>query len=162
FRVWVVNILPVRITEQVEGGRELWLDLGRLLVILNGLRKILLPEVVTTQSKVGALIIRIGLDELIEILLLFRRVPVYTGLSAKDQKFLTIGSLVRKTHSFLQVIEKFLSRGTDRRPAQLGPREVRVKRNGLIKVRDGILDQQLLVEITALQKFLPRFLRRSS
>src|SRR2546423_10000817 len=70
--VRVIDILPIGIAEQVERRREGWRQFGRFLVILNRLRKFLLTEIVTTQRKVGALVVRISRNELLEVFFLLR------------------------------------------------------------------------------------------
>src|SRR5688572_6674086 len=62
FGAGVLFVLSVRIAEQVEGRRELWLELSGLFVILNRLRHLLLTKVVTSEGKVRALVIRISGD----------------------------------------------------------------------------------------------------
>src|SRR6185369_14103820 len=101
FGVWVINILAVSVAEQIEGRRELRFDLRGPLVVLNRVGKVLLPEVIGGQSKVSALVIRIVLYQLIEILLLFSRIAIDAGLSAQDEQLLAIRRPVRETDGLL-------------------------------------------------------------
>ena len=60
FRVRIVNILPVGVAENVPGGLVFGIQVGGLFVVFDGLRIVLLPEVIATKIKVRPLIVRVG------------------------------------------------------------------------------------------------------
>ena len=133
-RARVVSALPVGVAEQVVGVRVVRGDLRGLLVVLDRGSVVLLPEVVAGDVEVGPLVVGIGGHELLQIVLLPRRVGGRSGLVREDQEPLPVRRLVGERHGLVQVIEELgaVRRGVGER--ELGPREVRVERYRLLKV----------------------------
>ena len=158
-RARVVSALPVGVAEQVVGVRVIRGELCGLLVVLDRGRVLLLPEVVAGEVEMGSLVVGIGGHELFQIVLLFRRVGGRCGLVREDQELFPVGRLVGERHGLVQVIEKLLTalRGIGER--ELGPREVRVERYRLLKVRPRVGVERLLVHVAPLQKLRLRFRR---
>src|SRR5215203_3314060 len=63
FGIAVGFILSIRIAENVEGGGIVRRELSRFLVMSDGLREILLAEVITTECEVCTLVVRISSHE---------------------------------------------------------------------------------------------------
>ena len=145
--VGVVAILSIGVAENVEHRRVARVQLGRLLVVLDRLREILLTEVVPAEIEVGALVVRVRRDELLEIVLLLLRVVVGARLGRENQQPLAVRRLARQAHGLGEVVEEFLRRRGDIGPAQLRKREFRIERDGLVEVLDRVSGQQSLGKI---------------
>src|SRR5205085_8196068 len=101
-----VAVLPVGVAEYVVGGRIVRGQLGRLLVVRDGLCEILLAEVVAAEVEVRALVFGMRGDELVELLLLPRGFAVAARLGGEDEQPLALRSLTRKVNRLLQMFEE--------------------------------------------------------
>ena len=90
FGVCIVSILPIGVTENIEGGRVSRRQLGCFLVVLDRFRHVLLSEVVTAQIEMRALIVWISGDELVQKFLLLGGVAIGAGFGGQDQKPLAV------------------------------------------------------------------------
>ncbi len=98
--------MSIRVTENVERGGIVGCEFGGLFVMRDGLRDILLTEVITTESEVSPLIIRISSDKLVENLFLLCRIRIGACFGSLDQHAFTIRSFVCQGHCLFQVFEK--------------------------------------------------------
>ena len=144
--------LTVRIAHEVVRGRERRVDLGGFAIVLEGLRKILLAEVPAGHREIGPLVVGIGREELVEVLLLLDGVVVRGGLLGQDQQPLTVRSLVRQRHGFLEVLEELRPGGRVLSERQLRPCEARIQLDRLAEMLQRVRDLELVDHVLALHE----------
>lgn len=78
----VILVLPVGVAENIERGGIARIELGGFLVMFDGIGKILLAEIVTSQREPGAFIVWVLRDQLVQVFLLLRHIAVGAPASA--------------------------------------------------------------------------------
>ena len=82
-------------------------------------------------------------------------IAVRASLVRKDKNLLSLRSLVRQAHRLVQMLEELIARRREGGQVQLGQGEVRVERDRLREVREGIGAPQLFGQVASLKELRP-------
>ena len=104
-----------------------------------------------------AFIIRIGRDQFVEIVFLFGYVAVGSRLVGKNEKLFALRSFVRKADCLVEMFEEFLGGRRGVCAFRFRGCEIGIECDGLVKMRERILNPKFVGQLPSLQKFASGF-----